>query len=409
MNVSWWKISLLSVIIMAAAVVVAGLTSITTANQDRVIMGVQSDGTTIAGMTYDEVRSYYAKTAHGKLSRPAVVASCDNKTWKINPQDINLQADVEQAARAAYSIGRDGSPIANIITQLRIAITGTNVPLTGTYDEDKLQVALAQIKGQIERNPVNAAIQLQPGGTFKRSPAVIGRTIDMQPVAESLAPKLQALQLTVQAELTPTDTAPAIVDSDLSAIDTVLGSYTTQYAPGDRGDNITLAANHLQGVLVRSQATFSFNDTVGPRSRANGFKDAGVIIDGKHAIDSGGGVCQVSSTLYNAILLAGLTSVERQAHFFPSAYCPPGRDATVADNLIDFKFRNQLPHPVCLQVSNTGSSLTIYVLGTRADLGGDTLSLENTGSRQSPSIYRLWLQNGTVIEREFLHTDHYEA
>ncbi|MBR1696462.1 MAG: VanW family protein, partial [Selenomonas sp.] len=178
-----------------------------------------------------------------------------------------------------------------------------------------------------------------------------------------------------------------------------------RFYPGDRGDNIGLAASHLQGALIRSQATLSFNNIVGKRTRAAGYKNAGVIVNGEPAVDVGGGVCQVSSTLYNAILLAGLKPTERSNHSLPSSYVPAGRDATVADGLMDFVFQNPLPHPVVLRVSNSGSALTIYVLGTKADLGGKTISLVSEGPSTRPSVYRIWKQDGKVVEREFLHTD----
>jgi vancomycin resistance protein YoaR len=113
--------------------------------------------------------------------------------------------------------------------------------------------------------------------------------------------------------------------------------------------------------------------------------------------------------LYNAVLLAGLQATERTPHFYPSAYCPTGRDATVADGLLDFKFQNTLSHPVYLLTTAAGSSLTIYVVGTKADLEGDTITLQNEGPRLHPSVYRIWTRNGQVISREFLHTDSYST
>ena len=91
----------------------------------------------------------------------------------------------------------------------------------------------------------------------------------------------------------------------------------------------------------------------------------------------------------------------------PSSYVPRGRDATVADDLLDLVFQNPLPHPVYLRVANTGSSLTIYVLGTRADLAGKTITLVTGGSYAHPSLYRVWKENGQIVDREFMHTDSY--
>jgi len=169
-----------------------------------------------------------------------------------------------------------------------------------------------------------------------------------------------------------------------------------------------LAAGHLDDVLVRSGESFSFNNTVGPRTGSAGYKKAGVIVEGRLEDDFGGGVCQVSSTLYNAILLAGLTPTVRTAHYAPSTYCPPGRDATVADGLLDFEFYNGMPHNVYLLTGAYDGVLTVYVLGTKSDLNGNDIYLETEGGSMQPSVYRVYARDGRVIEREYLHTDYYE-
>ena len=146
---------------------------------------------------------------------------------------------------------------------------------------------------------------------------------------------------------------------------------------------------------------------MGTRTANAGYKNAAVLINGKSVPGIGGGVCQVSSTLYNAILLAGLNPTERFSHFIPSSYCPPGLDATVADDLIDFQFMNPLPHNVYILASADGRKITVQVLGTQADLQGKHISIETVGSSRRPSVYRIYSANGQVVEREYLHTDSY--
>ena len=379
--------------------------SVSTANQDCVVMGVQSNGTTLTGMSKKEVRKYFDKEAKKALSKNAAVLSYKERHWTIQPNEINLQAKVDEAAETAYNIGREGDPVTNLINQMKLAIFGQNVVMTASFDKDKLDAKLAAIEKEVDTPPANAEVSLQANGSIQKKPAVTGLTLDTAPIAENLTPKFEALELTAKVELDPKEDKPFVLDEDIANIDAVLGSYTTRFYPGDRGDNIGLAASHLQGALIRSQATLSFNNIVGQRTRAAGYKNAGVIVNGEPAVDVGGGVCQVSSTLYNAILLAGLKPTERSNHSLPSSYVPAGRDATVADGLLDFVFQNPLPHPVVLRGSNSGSALTIYVLGTKADLGGKTISLVSEGPSTRPSVYRIWKQDGKVVEREFLHTD----
>ncbi|MBQ1867620.1 MULTISPECIES: VanW family protein [Selenomonas] len=404
-SISTNKAIALGIVGLAFTAAAVSCISVSTANQDCVVMGVQSNGTSLTGMSKKEVRKYFDQEAKKALSKNAAVLSYKDRSWNIQPNEIGLQAKVDEAAEEAYNIGREGNTVTNLINQMKLAIFGKNVVMTASFDKDKLNAKLSAIEKDVDTPPENAEVSLQANGSIQKKPAVTGLTLDTAPVAEELAPKFEALELTAKVELEPKEDKPFILDEDIANIDAVLGSYTTRFYPGDRGDNIGLAASHLQGALIRSQATLSFNNIVGQRTRAAGYKNAGVIVNGEPAVDVGGGVCQVSSTLYNAILLAGLKPTERSNHSLPSSYVPAGRDATVADGLLDFVFQNPLPHPVVLRVSNSGSALTIYVLGTKADLGGKTISLVSEGPSTRPSVYRIWKQDGKVVEREFLHTD----
>ncbi len=402
------KIAALASVSLVVGVAAVGSISVSLTNQNKVIMGVQAHGTSLAGMSREEARQFFTGVANNRLNRKAAVLSYKDRSFTINPADIKLHGNIDKAVNEAYNIGRDGSAAQNIIMQMYYAMFGRSVTMDASFDEQLLSDKLLQIKHSLDTPPVNATALLQADGTIKKTPAVTGLTLDIQPLITAMTPELQQMNLTIKLPLEPAEQPPFIQDADLAAMDTVLSCYTTSFYPGDRGDNIGLAASHLQGALIRSGATLSFNDTVGPRTHEAGYKDAGVIVYGKHSIDVGGGVCQVSSTLYNAILLAGLTPVERTGHFASSSYVPAGRDATVADGLIDFVFRNPLPHPVYLTIANSGSALTVYVLGTKADLAGKSIALVTEGSSMRPSLYRLWKQNGEILEREFLHTDAYE-
>ncbi|MCI6172240.1 VanW family protein [Selenomonas bovis] len=403
------KILAITTISIAFAICIIGGISVSITNHNRVILGVQSEGQSLAGMSETEARQFFLAKARTKMKKTALIVTNGPQHWDIQAADIDLTPSVEQAVREAYDTGRNGSPLTNTLTQMRIALFGKDVRLTATYSDDKLQSKLSAITASLARAPKNASLTLSPKGNIEHHMALTGRQADTSALYDTVAPKLSALALTVRTEIPVEETEPVITDDALASIDGVLASYHTQYTPGNRGHNITLAAGKLNGTLVKPNDIFSFNDTVGLRTAAAGYKVAGVILDGQLADGIGGGVCQVSSTLYNAILLAGLTPTARTSHALPSAYCPPGLDATVADGQIDLQFRNQLAHSVYLLTNADGHTLTVYILGTRADLGGKTIRLESTGSRLHPSVYRLYLAGGQVIEREFLHTDSYAS
>ncbi len=144
-----------------------------------------------------------------------------------------------------------------------------------------------------------------------------------------------------------------------------LSTYSTQFNAGEvnRSHNLYMATSSINKSMIAPQTVFSFNNTVGMRTMENGYLDALVIVGNKFEPGLGGGICQVSSTLYNACLLAGLEIIERSNHGLSVAYVPLGRDATVAYGIQDYKFRNNTDSPIYIRAITGGGTLTINIYG----------------------------------------------
>ena len=397
--------------IVAAAVTAIGVGTLGFSNYvadgDKVVPGIRFEGQSLNGLDRRGAEKIISTVAAQKVHN--LTFRYEGTEFEVTPEDISLTPLVDKAEQEIFSYGRGGSLVANFNDQIKCFLNGRNVNLSAEYDSTLLAEKLNAIAAQVNRDPVNAVVEFSSGGTIEKIPGVIGKKLNVEQLAENLREPLTTLNLPKGViNLEPEDILPFVTTEDIAEIDSVIGTYSTYYYPGDRGDNIWLAANAISHKLIKSSWTFSFNDTVGERTWGNGYKVAGVIINGRPAEDYGGGVCQVSSTLYNAVLLAGLTPTERTPHFYQSTYVAPGRDATVADGYLDFKFRNDLPHNVYLIAEAYGSTLSVYVLGTKADLGGADIAIEREGSDMSPSIYRVWYSGNEVIKSEFLHTDVYE-
>ncbi|MFO7820194.1 MAG: VanW family protein [Halanaerobacter sp.] len=145
----------------------------------------------------------------------------------------------------------------------------------------------------------------------------------------------------------------------------VLATHTTYFKNSDkeRSSNIKLAAQKIDGRVIKAGDSFSFNQVVGPRTKERGFKESAEIVNNEYVTGVGGGVCQVSSTLYNSVLFAGLEIIERKNHSRPVTYVPLGRGATVYYDLIDFKFKNNFSHPIMIMAKVVDKQLTITLLG----------------------------------------------
>lgn len=146
----------------------------------------------------------------------------------------------------------------------------------------------------------------------------------------------------------------------------ILATHTTYFddQASNRTQNIKVAARKIDNTVIKPGEVFSFNQIVGPRTKKRGFKEAIEIVNNKYVTGVGGGVCQVSSTLYNSVLLAGLKIIEREHHSRPVNYVPLGRGATVYYNLIDFKFKNNFSNPLMIMSKVVNDQLTITLLGT---------------------------------------------
>lgn len=164
----------------------------------------------------------------------------------------------------------------------------------------------------------------------------------------------------------------------------VLGEYST-YVSGTavRKNNVKLAGEKCSGVILLPGEEFSYNKVVGKRTKAAGFGEAGAYLNGETVQEVGGGVCQASSTIYNAIVLSNLEITERHNHTFISSYVPIGRDATVSWGGPDFKFKNNQKYPIKLIVSYSNSQLYAKVLGTNVD----GIRVEFTSTRTATTGY----------------------
>ena len=174
---------------------------------------------------------------------------------------------------------------------------------------------------------------------------------------------------------------PSITKEDLekNLFKDVLGEYTTSVSGSSvRRNNVRLAGEKCNVILLPGEE-FSYNKTVGKRTKENGFGEAGAYLNGETVQEVGGGVCQTSSTLYNAVVLSNLEVTERTNHTYISSYVPIGRDATVSWGGPDFKFKNNRDYPIKIEASYANSKLTCKIIGTDVDGSYVKFTSERTG------------------------------
>jgi vancomycin resistance protein YoaR len=225
---------------------------------------------------------------------------------------------------------------------------------------------LANLRKRVNRAPKNAGFAIGARNVVRVVPAEPGRTLDTEATTRSL---MAALLSTTdrEAELRITSLAPERTTRDAKAMGIIglVGAYQTFYGGvPNRIHNVQLVAHLIDDHYIAPGAEFSFNDTTGDRNEDKGFREAPVIINGELENGLGGGVCQVSTTTFNAAYEAGLSITERTNHALYISHYPQGRDATVNYPDLDLKFVNDTEHWLWLRTFVTSSSLTVALYGT---------------------------------------------
>lgn len=225
--------------------------------------------------------------------------------------------------------------------------------------------------------PKNASYTIE-GSKINMVDEVYGKIVDENEAA-SLIDKLKAGETIT---LNVAEVKPEITAEDLwgQLFNYTLGSFSSKYNASNknRSHNVMLAARKINGLILAPGEIFSYNDVVGPRTAERGFKEAPVYSNGESVMGIGGGICQVSSTLYSAVLYSDLDVVERRNHSMTVDYMPNGQDATVSYGTIDFKFKNSTDKPVRISAVASDGKVTVSISGTKPDKEKKVEIINNT-------------------------------
>ena len=194
----------------------------------------------------------------------------------------------------------------------------------------------------------------------------------------------------------------------------LLSSYSTKYAASnrDRTTNLILAANKINGTVLMPGETFSYNKVVGARTIAAGYKEAPIYVNGEVVDGLGGGICQITSTLYNAVVYANLEVTERSNHQFVPSYVTASRDATVVYGAIDFQFKNNRNYPIKIVCSVSGGIAQFQIFGLKQDDDYEVQIVSYETGRTSTAIYseayKILKRDGKEVSRELMSKDTYK-
>ncbi|MDQ3815989.1 MAG: VanW family protein [Armatimonadota bacterium] len=339
-------------------------------NSGLLASGLTIEGESVGGKTQDEVRRHLQQ----RFGRLFITIQTPARPYQMSLKELGGAPQIERVVQDAFWFGRSGNILADVQRLLDAHYGGYEVDLPVRWDKARLRRAMWIVAMDYYRKPRNAKLIVSEVGVQVIGHQV-GRAIN---VGETLL-RLQNAYHFGRRDFAATvkEMTPRITAASLAGQDVKLGQYTTYFDSGlwGRTRNIRVASAAIHGRVLMPGQLFSFNNTTGERTHSKGYRMAKIferkpgkeeseIVDGL-----GGGVCQVSSTLYNAVRKSNkkvgrrLRIVERSHHSLPVTYVPYGLDATVAWPGRDFKFRNNLHHPVYLRTAVVGSHITISIWG----------------------------------------------
>lgn len=339
-------------------------------HNDCIAPGVAVNGTALGGQTRADARAAVASLLARETAR-TITLSAASARREVTLAALGVRADVDDTVNRAFAIGRQGNIVCRLTQALAARRRGMAVAPAFTLEQDVAKRVLADMAHAIDRPSTNATARWDAGARkVVIDPGITGGKLNLEKslelLLENTVGKLAAGQPVPEELALPYDARqPRITAEMLAPVDTLLASFTTSYAGSsrNRASNVEVAARAIDGTILMPGEEFSYNKIVGPRSSENGYRLAPVIIGGQSQPGIGGGVCQVSTTVYNAALLANLKIVKRSHHSHPVAYVPAGRDATVVYGAIDLKFRNTTDAPIVIESQTAGRNLTVRILG----------------------------------------------
>ena len=339
----------------------------------------------LEGKTLDEAAAVVTQQVQSLISSFRITLRTeDGRSWDITGDSLNMKYDIADQLDQLWAIGHTGSSSTRYEQVKALEAEPAMRYTTLTYDLSQVNQILNQIKAEVDQ-PAVSATRVQDDSKwppFSYTDDISGQTLDITGLNERICAMVDTLESGVVV-LSPTPVQATITRAQLEAQIVKLSSYETtvgksgEYAEA-RAENVRLGTEKFNHLVIRAGESVSFNKVAGKRTVANGYQQALEIAYGNYVLGTGGGICQVSSTLYNAVVNAGLTVNKRTPHAIPSSYVEKGLDATVSDDRYDFVFTNNTNSDIYIEtefVKVKGYYHSRFTIYGRPDPNGYTYKL----------------------------------
>lgn len=381
----------------------------------------------------EEINKAYG-LGHGKWYLRGIEWICKNIV-NTKTQEITVYPHAESPDTVGKAIEQSGLPATDKSTESKYEITDTSILIhkglkKNVADIEKLEnllitaidkndyesiiecpltektpeeIDFQKIYDEIHKSKKNASLDKK---TMEITASQNGLSFDVDDAKKQYEACGYGEDLTIEFKIEK----PEVTTEDLrnNLFKTTLSSYTT-HGGGSEGriTNISLAVKSCNGVILLPGETFSYNDTLGERTKERGYQAANAYSDGEVVEQLGGGICQVSSTLFSALLYTDLEIVSRSNHSMPVSYLPMGMDAAVSWGAPDLKFKNNFNYPIKLSATYSGGDITFKILGASVNDKDIDVKVEKTGE-MSAKTYRKYYKNGKLVSSTLVCSSSYK-
>ena len=380
-----WKGSLLLAICLLA---MASSMTVCAAGE-TILKGVSIDKLDVSGMTREEALAAL-ESYEKNLGGQSIKLGIGDNVIEAKLSDLGVTFDNEDLVEEAIGVGRAGNIVKRYKDQKDLQHSGKTFPLSWQTNEDTVRTYVENNCTKYDKKAQNASLTRE-NGAFNFVAGTEGLELNVDSAVRTISDYLENSWTSDNTEVLNLETQvtePEGSAEELANIKDLLGSFTTSFSTSgsNRCKNVSSGASHINGTVLYPGEEFSAYETVSPFTEANGYAMAGSYLNGEVVDSMGGGICQVSTTLYNAVLRAELNVTERSPHSMTVHYVDLSEDAAIAGTYKDFKFVNSTEYPIYIEGYTTSDKkITFNIYGKETRDKNRTISFESQMVSETPA------------------------